>query len=92
VDQILMYLGVERRINPRHRITTAGVIWLERNSMVECTVRDFSPAGAGLVLPEGAVLPAEFDLTFDDATRHCVTVWRRRDRMGVKLKSIAAVS
>jgi hypothetical protein len=92
VDLILMYLGVERRINPRHRITTGGVIWLERNSMVECTVRDFSPAGAGLVLPEAAILPVEFDLTFDHATRHCVTVWRRRDRMGVKLKSIAPVS
>jgi hypothetical protein len=46
--------------------------------------------GAGLLLPDSVgPLPAEFDLTFDHATSHCVTVWRQLGRMGVKLKSTA---
>jgi hypothetical protein len=54
-----MYLGVERRISPRHRIVTQGVIWRRGNPRVECKVRDFSPAGAGLVLADDVSLPAE---------------------------------
>jgi PilZ domain len=82
-----MYQGVERRMTPRHHDPRAGVILLERDVVVECTVRDFSAAGAGLLLPGAVTLPREFDLTFDQATRHCVTVWRRGDRTGLKFKS-----
>jgi hypothetical protein len=65
------------------------VILLERDSIVECTVRDFSAAGAGLLLPDAVIFPGEFDLTFNNhAARHCVTVWRKLDRMGLKFKSI----
>ncbi len=65
------------------------MILLEPDTLIECAVCDFSPAGIGLSLPETVILPAEFDLTFDHAARRCVTVWRQRDRMGVKLKSTA---
>jgi hypothetical protein len=82
-----MYQGVERRMTPRHQQPRAGVILIERDALVECTVRDFSPAGAGLVLPDAINLPREFDLTFDRATRHCVIVWRQFDRMGLRFKS-----
>ena len=64
------------------------MILIKRVSIVECTVRDFSPAGAGLVLPDAIRLPKEFDLTFDQATRRCVTVWRQSDRMGLRFKSV----
>jgi hypothetical protein len=83
-----MYLGVERRINPRHRVVTQGVIWRRGYPRVGCTVKNFSPAGAGLLLPDDVSLPAEFDLTFDRATRHCVLVWRSLGRAGLKFKSI----
>jgi hypothetical protein len=85
-----MYLGAERRANPRERITTQGVIWRDDPcSIVLCTVRDMSPAGAGLLLPD-SVSPRypEFDLTFDRVTRPCIAVWRHLGRMGVKFKSI----
>jgi hypothetical protein len=85
-----MYLGPERRINPRHRIVTAGVIWRKGHPRVECTVQDFSPAGAGVLLTDAVGLPEEFDLTFDRATRHCAVVWRHLDRVGVKFKSTRA--
>jgi hypothetical protein len=83
-----MYLGVERRMNPRHRVTTEGMIWRRGYARVECTAQNFSPAGAGLLLPDDVGLPAEFDLTFDRATRHCILVWRSLGRVGLKFKSI----
>jgi hypothetical protein len=55
-----MYRGVERRITPRHQGPRSGVILLEADSLIACTVRDFSPAGVGLMLPEAAALPPEF--------------------------------
>ena len=82
------YRGVERRMTPRHQGPIAGVILLEQDSLVECTVRDFSPVGVGLILPDAVILPAEFDLTFNHATHHCITVWRQLDRMGLRCKSM----
>jgi hypothetical protein len=80
------YRGVERndRAAPW---PLAGVILLEQDSLVGCTVRDFSVAGVGLLLPVAIILPAEFDLTFNHAAQHCVAVWRQPDRMGLKFKS-----
>jgi hypothetical protein len=83
------YRGVERRVIPRHQSPKEGVILLERAFRVECVVRDFSPAGVALLLPDATILPDDFYLIFDYAVRRCVTVWRRLDRMGVKFKSIA---
>jgi hypothetical protein len=82
-----MYRGVERRLAQRRRGPKVGVILLEQDALIECTVRDFSPAGAGLLLPDVVQLPAEFDLTFSRAHHHCITVWRQLDRMGLKFKS-----
>jgi hypothetical protein len=65
----------------------AGRIVLGKRASVDCTVRNFSPAGAGLWLPSAAALPAKFDLHFDNGTRHCIVVWRRLYWLGVKFKS-----
>jgi hypothetical protein len=88
-DLVSMYQGVERRKNPRNRITTTGVIWRDDPySIVICSLRDMSPAGAGLVLPDRvSPLPPEFDLTFDRVTRHCIAVWQHVGRMGLKFES-----
>jgi PilZ domain len=88
VDSISMYVGAERRMNPRDWINRKGVIWRDDPySIVICTVRDVSREGAGLSLPDGvSPLPAEFDLTFDRVTRRCIVVWQHLDRMGVKFR------
>jgi hypothetical protein len=78
------YQGFERRINSRHLVRIPGAILVERDSYFDCTVRDLSPAGIGLLLPDTVSLPAEFDLTFDRVTSHCITVWRHTERMGSK--------
>jgi hypothetical protein len=64
------------------------VMLLEQDSLVGCTVRDFSPAGVGLLLPVAIILPPEFDLTFNHATHRCIAVWRQPERMGLKFKSM----
>ena len=84
-----MHLGAERRWTPRHRFRepVEGIIWRRGHPRVECKVLDFSPAGAGLSLPDDVRLPTEFDLTIDRATRHCLLVWRQLGRVGLKFKS-----
>jgi hypothetical protein len=81
------YRGVERRINPRHLVRVSGALSREHDSLVDCTVRDFSPAGVGLWLPDTVSVAAEVDLTFNHLTRRCTTVWRHSERMGLKFKS-----
>jgi hypothetical protein len=81
------YRGVERRMTRRHLGPVAGAIMLEQDSLVGCTVRDFSPAGVGLLVPIAIVLPIEFDLTFNHATQHCIAVWRQPEHTGLKFKS-----
>jgi hypothetical protein len=87
LELLSMYQGVERRITPRHRTLKSGVIVLKQDSHVECRIWDFSPAGVGLFLLAFEKLPAEFEVTFDYATRHCVSVWREFNRIGARYKS-----
>jgi hypothetical protein len=82
-----MHVGFERRITPRHRSLKTGVILRQQDTLVECKIWDFSPAGVGLFVPAGGNLPAEFELIFDYATRHCITVWRAFNRIGLKYRS-----
>jgi hypothetical protein len=85
-----MYPSAERRGNRRDRITTEGVIWHDHPySMIICTVRDASPAGACLLLPDKvSPLPSEFDLIVDRVTRRCILVWQQISRAGVKFEPI----
>jgi hypothetical protein len=83
-----MYCGIERRATPRCPGPRSGVILLEADSLIECTVRDFSLGGVGIELPAAiSILSTEFDLTFGQLTRRCETVWRQADRMGLKVRS-----
>jgi hypothetical protein len=76
----------ERRIVPRHHILMVGRIILGNETSFDCTVRNFSPAGAALWLKNAVNLPVKFDLDFDNATRLCIVVWRRPYWIGVKYK------
>jgi hypothetical protein len=83
------YRGAERRMTPRRQSPKDGVILLERAFRLECVIRDVSPAGVGLLLPDTINVPDDFYLTFDYAVRRCIAVWRQLDRVGVRCKSIA---
>jgi hypothetical protein len=83
-----MYLGIERRTTSRCPGPRPGAIVLTPDAIIECTVRDFSLGGVGIELPAAiSVLSMEFDLTFGQFTRRCETVWRQKDRVGVKVRS-----
>jgi hypothetical protein len=82
------YMRAERRLVPRHQILMVGKITLTKGLSVDCSVRNFSPAGAALWLNNALNLPVRFDLHFDNVTRHCVVVWRRPYWMGVRFKSV----
>jgi hypothetical protein len=84
----LPYERAERRLIPRHQFLMVGKITLAKGLSVDCAVRNFSPAGAALWLKNALNLPVTFDLHFDNATRHCIVVWRRPYRMGVRFKSV----
>jgi hypothetical protein len=87
-DDRTPYQGVERKKISRHLAhAAAGVILLESDALIECAVKDFSPAGVGLALPEAVFLPTEFDLSFNHTNQRCTTVWRHTERMGVKFKA-----
>jgi hypothetical protein len=81
------YGRAERRLIPRHAILMVGKITLPKGLSVDCTVRNFSPAGAALWLKNALNLPMKFDLHFDNVTRHCIVVWRRPYWMGVRFRS-----
>jgi hypothetical protein len=81
------YGRAERRLIPRHEILMVGKISLPKGLSVDCTVRNFSPAGAALWLKNALNLPVKFDLHFDNVTRHCIVVWRRPYWMGVRFSS-----
>ena len=71
----------------RHRTLKAGKIILHQGaSVLDCTIRSLSAAGAAISVPNAATVPAEFELQFDDETRNCIVAWRRLDRLGVKFK------
>jgi hypothetical protein len=74
------YERSERRIVPRHHLLMVGRIILGEETSFDCTVGNFSPAGAALWLKDAANLPVRFDLHFENATRHCIVVWRRPAR------------
>jgi len=53
----------QRRANPRSRTLLEGhIIYNNRLSRMECTVRDLSEAGARLVFSQPVKVPAEFEL------------------------------
>jgi PilZ domain-containing protein len=83
-----MYPGIERRAALRCLGPRSGTILLKADSIIECTVCDFSLGGVCIELPAAiSILSREFDLTFGQFTRRCETVWRKVDRMGLKVRS-----
>lgn len=77
----------ERRKLARAQVQAAAQLIIDIDSVVACTVRDLTSAGAGIetahVLP---VFPHQIALTFDHARtlRHCRLVWQNQNRLGLK--------
>jgi hypothetical protein len=78
----------DRRVIYRGRTLKGGFIVLsEKAPKVECTVRNFSKAGAALRVSTTFGLPYRFDLVVDGIARRCRSQWRTDDRIGVIFES-----
>ena len=75
----------ERRDRTRHRVLKAGTIEFGGGA-IDCTVRNFSEAGAALDVTSPLGIPDHFTLivTADDVHLPCRVVWRKEKRIGVK--------
>jgi PilZ domain len=77
---------LERRKIQRTYVMACARIILEDASSFDCTVRDLTVAGAGILGAPMSGISDRFDLTFDGARslRPCRLIWREHDRMGVE--------
>lgn len=81
---------IERRsVSRRKVVKTALLFFGGRRGISTCGVRDLSRMGAGIRLQDVNVLPADFELTFNNfnTIRKCRLVWRQGDFTGVIFRS-----
>lgn len=76
-----------RHLPPRSPMLKAGRIVIDRISIVDCVVRNRSRNGACLIVPCQLGVPQRFELGIDreKTARVADVIWRRKDRLGVKL-------
>ncbi len=76
---------LERRRFPRTRIFAPALV-IPRRGSFDCVVLDITSFGARLEFHGEAIIPTDFDLTFDSAKtlRACQVVWRATNGIGVK--------
>ena len=75
----------ERRKVQRHRTLKAGSITFNRAGVVDCRVRNLSPAGACLEVASQIGIPDDFVLVveIDHVKAPCHVIWRTAARLGV---------
>ena len=85
LDEKLVGVIDEKRKLPRHRTLKAGTISFNRDSAIDCRVRNLSPIGACLEVASQIGIPDDFVLVIehDHLRRSCHVIWRTATRMGV---------
>lgn len=77
----------DRRQAPRTRVLKKGrIVFNQKRSVIDCTVRNLTSAGAMLIVKSLIGIPDRFDLRVDsDAASHAASVvWKRDNQLGVK--------
>jgi hypothetical protein len=77
----------ERRKSPRAEVDEIAYIFGQGSSM-QCWVRNLSPDGAAIDVPDPIVVPRQFQLMTktDRVVRACRIIWIRQNRIGVEFK------
>jgi hypothetical protein len=78
---------MERRRQQRARtLKTARILFNQRNSAIDCTVRNLSPHGACLNVESALGIPERFDVLFemDQSVRPCRMIWHKQKQIGVE--------
>jgi len=74
----------EHRRAQRHRtLKPAKVVFNQRSSVLDCTIRNLSASGARLQVATVVGFPERFDLVVDGVTRPAKSVWRTNKEVGV---------
>jgi two-component system cell cycle response regulator len=78
-------LKQDRRRLPRKRTLKKGrIVFNNRNSVLDCVVRNLSAQGALLIVPSVFGIPDEFQLYIDSAGCHAAhVIWRGKSSLGV---------
>jgi hypothetical protein len=84
----------ERRQFGRRQSRLRGIIHLKGNNVRSCVVRNFSEAGALIVLDDESSLPRQFDLTIERTGLRVYCETKRRDgkSLGVIFRAAAGSS
>ena len=83
---------IERRSDQRMRTLKGAKILLPgHRSTIDCTVRNYSPAGAKLKLESTISVPDRFDLQISpgDELHPCRVAWRSLTEIGVRFTEAA---
>ncbi|KCZ89481.1 PilZ domain-containing protein [Hyphomonas johnsonii] len=72
----------------RTQLAETGLIRIGLFRKLQCEIRDVSPGGARIVIPEGAELPEEFRMRLPHfkTPRHCIRRWQCGSETGVEFK------
>jgi hypothetical protein len=75
----------ERRNDARSRALKSGkIVFNNRWSIIDCTVRNLSDTGCCLQLGDPVGVPDKFELEVGPSTRNCRVMWRKDNRIGVQ--------
>ena len=83
----------DRRSSKRRRTVLKGrVVFNNRSSVLDCTVRDLSNTGAQLTLPDVSALPPDFELEIPGKNLQVQArlMWSRGKNHGVRFDQTSA--
>jgi hypothetical protein len=83
----------ERRLLPRHKTLLAGSIhFTDKQSVLDCLVRELGEDGARLRLPSTFGVPEVFDLDIPQLqlSRRCRVAWSTMQEIGVAFGALPA--
>jgi len=78
---------MEKRRGPRARtLRAARIVFNQRRSVIDCTVRNLSAVGACLNVASTLGIPENFEVLLDVDTvpRACHVVWHKEKQLGVE--------
>ena len=78
----------ERRAHQRRRVLKTGrIVFNDRSSVLNCTIRNLSGEGALLRIPLTLDVPHDFDLLIEGAgAARCWVAWKNDHQLGVAFR------
>jgi hypothetical protein len=83
-----VHMAERRQVQRTRVLKGAKIIFNDRASVMDCTVRNLTNLGACAQLASSLGIPQSFDLTFDSgrSNRKCQLIWRTENKLGISFK------